>query len=134
MPSVSAAHPSAWPFSGYNEIQNPRETDSLIDYESLMDLLNIKSTGELKEAYRGWVEEKQECERPPRWTESIAVGSEAFVEKTKEILGIRAPGGKVIGENGNCEPREAEVIYEPNLGLKNSRLSPENTYYWDRSV
>ena len=42
----AVAHPSAWPFSGYNEIQNFRERYSLIDYESLMDLLNIKSAGE----------------------------------------------------------------------------------------
>lgn len=46
----AVAHPSAWPFSGYNEIQNFREKYSLIDYESLMDLLNIKSAGERKEA------------------------------------------------------------------------------------
>jgi REP element-mobilizing transposase RayT len=25
-------HPSEWPFSGYNEIQNPRQRYSLIDY------------------------------------------------------------------------------------------------------
>jgi hypothetical protein len=35
--------------------------------------------------------------------ESFAVESEAFVKKVKEKLGIRAPGRKVIGENGNCE-------------------------------
>jgi hypothetical protein len=90
--------------------------------------------GELKEAYRGWVEEsleKQACERQPRWTESIAVGSEAFVKEIKEKLGIRAPGRKVIGENGNCELREVEVLYKPNLGLENNGLSFENTYYWD---
>jgi len=32
--------------------------------------------------------------------ESIAVGSEAFVRNTKEKLGIRAIGWKVIGGNG----------------------------------
>jgi len=133
----AVAHPSAWPFSGYNEIQNPRERYSLIDYGSLMDLLNIKSAGELKEAYRGWVEEsleKQACERQPRWTESIAVGSEAFVKEIKEKLGIRAPGRKVIGENGNCELREVGVFYKPNFGLENSGLSFENTYYWDTAI
>jgi len=32
--------------------------------------------------------------------ESIAVGSESFVEHTKEVLGIRAIGREVIGEDG----------------------------------
>jgi hypothetical protein len=31
-------HPSEWPFSGYNEIQNPRERYALIDHENLMEL------------------------------------------------------------------------------------------------
>jgi hypothetical protein len=40
----------------------------------------------------------------------------------------------VIGENGNCELREVEVLYKPNLGLENNGLSFENTYYWDISI
>ena len=34
-------HPSEWSFCGYEEIQNPRQRDSLIDYEGLMDLFGI---------------------------------------------------------------------------------------------
>ena len=40
------AHPSEWPFCGYNEIQNPRKRYSLIDYDSLMDLFGIRSRDE----------------------------------------------------------------------------------------
>lgn len=74
-------HPSDWPFCGYNEIQNPRQRYSIIDYEGLMDLLNTKSMDELRKNYRGFVEEalqKQGRERKSRWTEGIAVGCEAF--------------------------------------------------------
>jgi REP element-mobilizing transposase RayT len=49
------AHPSQWPFSGYNEIQNPRQRYSLIDHGSLMDLFGIKSMEELKNSYRCWM-------------------------------------------------------------------------------
>jgi hypothetical protein len=74
-------HPSEWLFSGYNDIQIPRKRYSLLDYEILMALLNIRNMEELKKSYRGWVEEelvKEDRERQPRWTESVAVGSDGM--------------------------------------------------------
>ena len=129
-------HPSEWPFNGYNEIQNPKQRYTLIDYEVLIDLLNIRSMEELKEVYSRWVEEalrKQDWERQPRWTESIAVGSEAFIENTKERLGIRAMGRQVIGGDGSYELRGSQASYDPHFVHKNVDISPENAYYWDIS-
>jgi hypothetical protein len=51
------AHPSKWPFCGYNEIQNPRPRYSLIDYDSLIGLFGVGSRNEFKKRYRGWVAE-----------------------------------------------------------------------------
>jgi hypothetical protein len=68
-------------FGGYSEIQAPRERYALIDCEALRDLLGFGSMHDLAEAYRGWVEESvQETGRfrDGKWTESIAVGSEAL--------------------------------------------------------
>src|SRR4030043_2134088 len=42
-------HPSEWAFSGYNEIQAPRERYALIDYEGLARLLDIGSMPGLAE-------------------------------------------------------------------------------------
>jgi putative transposase len=106
----------------------------LIDYESLMDLPKFKSMDELEDTCKGWVEEsleRQDCERQPRWTESIAVGMEVFVENTKEKLGIKAVGRKVIGSDGTCELREPEASYDPLFALENSNLSSQSTYYWE---
>ena len=50
-------------------------------------------------------------EREPRWTESVAVGSKAFVEKTKAELGIKAIGREVMGADGVYELRERDVSY-----------------------
>jgi hypothetical protein len=36
-----AEHPSAWPFSGYNEIQEPRRKCKLIAYDQLRNLLGF---------------------------------------------------------------------------------------------
>ena len=67
-------------------------------------MLNIKIMEELKQSYRGWVEEelvKEDRGRQPRWRESVDVGSECFVENTKEKLGTRAMGREIIGRNGS---------------------------------
>ena len=130
-------HPSEWPFSGYNEIQNPRLRYSLIDQEGLRDLLNIRSMEELRRSYRDWVEESLSREggkRESRWTESIAVGSKAFVEKTKEELGIKAMGREVIGAEEVYELREHDVFYSHIFGVENSGLRPENRYFWNLSI
>lgn len=131
------SHPSEWPFCGYNEIQSPRQRYSLIDYESLIDLFDIQSMDEFKKTYRGWVEEalrrESHHEREPRWTESIAVGSEGFVRETKEKLGIKAMGREVIGANGSYELREPETAYGADFGPENEDLRQENAFYWDLS-
>lgn len=36
-------NPSEWPFSGYGEIQEPRQRYALIDYAKLKNLLGIES-------------------------------------------------------------------------------------------
>jgi hypothetical protein len=92
---------------------------------------------EFRKTYRGWVEEGLKKESPskrePRWTESIAVGSEAFVRDTKEKLGIKAMGREVMGANGSYELREPETPYKPDFGPENADLRQENTFYWDVS-
>jgi hypothetical protein len=73
-------HPAEWPFGGYNEIQNPHQRYSLIDYHKLIPLLQMKDIGELQESCRKRVEKDlgtRSQSRDSRWTESIAVGSPA---------------------------------------------------------
>ncbi len=128
------SHPEEWPFCGYNEIQMPRQRYSLIDYKSLMDLLSIENIDNLKKSHRCWVEEyieKNNNERESTWTESIAVGSKEFVEKTKERLGIRVKGRNVIGDNGIYELREPQFPYNANFTSENGVLREENVYCWD---
>jgi len=130
-------HPSEWPFCGYHEVQNPRQRYSIIDHESLIDLFDTRSMDELKRAYRGWVEEALErqsyCKREARWTESIAVGSEAFVRETKEKLGIKAIGREVLEGNGSYELREPEIPYDAKIDLEKEDLRLDNTLDWEIS-
>jgi hypothetical protein len=92
---------------------------------------------ELRKTYRDWVQEflaKQGRERQPRWTESIAIGAEAFVRETKEKLGIRVMGREVKRAGESYELREPEISYEANFGHENDDLRQENTYFWDVSL
>jgi len=101
-----------------------------------MDLLGIGKMEELKESYRGWVEEalaERGQGRQPRFTESIAVGSEGFIERTKAGLGIKAIGREVIGGDGVYELREPEILYSLDFTYENGDLRSENTYFWDIS-
>ncbi len=46
------SHPSLWSFSGYNEIQEPRRKNKLIDYEKLQWLVESGSYDQLKSSRR----------------------------------------------------------------------------------
>ena len=127
-------HPVEWPFCGYTEIQKPRQRYSLIDYRRLSALLQMKDISELQEFCRKSVEQNLAARnqtRDGKWTESIAVGSESYIEDTIQRLGIKAQGRKIIGGNKSCELRELAVPYGGNFTPENGPLRPQNVYYWD---
>lgn len=124
-------HLSEWPFSGYNEIQDPRRRYALIDYKKLQHTLGIKVYDQLKDTHRRWVEESLASKtngREPTWTEGIAVGSRHFVEETKAQLGVKARGRVLHKAENIYELREPHSSYGADFGAKNDALSLENTY------
>ena len=79
-----------------------------------MALLNFESYDDLKDAHYKWVAGEIQADRrdkEDKWTQSIAVGSKAFVEKIKSFLGFRAIGRKVIGADDTFELREGLAPY-----------------------
>ena len=56
--------------------------------------------------------------RDRKWTDSIAVGSRAFVIVTKERLGIRAKARKMVGTDDNFELRESGSLTMAFRGMK----------------
>jgi putative transposase len=131
------SHPSMWRFSGYNEIQDPRRKNVLIDYGRLQKLLGAGSYDQMRNSHRGWVEEylgDGEKARRDEWTESIAVGSRPFVEKVKALLGFRAKGREVIEGGEGYQVREGPAVYNPLFGAENEDIGPGNTYFWDVSA
>ena len=129
-------HPKEWIFCGCNEIQNPRKRYGLINYQRLLALLQMRGLEDLQEDSQQWIEDalvSRNYSRDTKWTEGIAVGSKRFVVATKERLGIKAKGRKVLGQDGTHELREPPAPYKGHFGTEKGLLRPENTYYWNAS-
>jgi putative transposase len=88
-------HPDQWPACGYNEIIEGKERYRIIDRDMLSNLVGHDTLETFGEMYRKHMEDAlytaSEDGREPEWTESIAVGSEEFVDSIKiNITHIRA--------------------------------------------
>ena len=127
-------HPSQWLFCGYNEIQNPRRKNVLINYDRLRELVGVETYDQVRHYHKGWVEEyvgDGNNRREEKWTKSIAVGSKEFVESVKTLLGALARGRKVTEAAEAYQLREPSALYGGHFGVKNEGIGPENRYYWD---
>jgi putative transposase len=92
-------HPSEWPVSGYNEIQTIPPRYRVIDLDSLCELTGSASIVALQSSHQQWLEHSLSAGnlgREPHWTESVAIGSEAFIEGLKARLGMTAYHRRVM--------------------------------------
>ena len=80
--------PTRWEISGIHELLTPDCADPISNLDLLTRLLGIATIDELRDVRRQWLEE-QIPGRDPIWTESVAVGSERYLERVKADLGIR---------------------------------------------
>ena len=62
--------------------------------------------------------------REDRWSEALAVGSLAFVERVKNDLGVKAAHREVLEADGTFALREPSEAYTRNLtgGKQGSKL------------
>jgi len=59
------------------------------------------------------------------------VGGKEFVEMTRDKLGYRAEGRRVVKSDEDYQLREQQASYIANSGHKKVALSDDNTYYWN---
>ena len=129
-------HPLEWPFCGYNEIQEPKRKNILINYQRLTELLGFDSYDEVKKYHKRWVDDflgNGNNIRDDKWAKSIAVGSRSFVERVKSLMGVLAIGRKSIEAGESYQLREPAIPYEAYFGTQKCDIEPENTYPWDSS-
>jgi putative transposase len=99
-----------------------------------MGVLGIKDNDGLSIAHRKWVEEvlkEGSSVRNKKWTESIAVGSKTFIEVTREKLGVKAKGRRVIGTDDMYELSEEQSSCNDVFWPKKDTLKPKNAYFWN---
>lgn len=114
-------HPRDWEVSGYNEIQSPWQRKRIIDFESLMKFLGVKSHAELAALQNRLLgEEIGVGRRNPIWTEAVAVGDDKYLQELKGALGARGYHKQIEGERGSKLLREQDPCYFLSLGLKMS--------------
>jgi len=83
------AHPCEWPWTGYHEIMGLRRRYRLIDLDRLCWRLRTDRLDDLRKNLAASLEERirrAEAKREPCWTESLAVGSQGFVERIKPLV------------------------------------------------
>ena len=130
-------HPEKWKESGFREIQNPPKRYAIIDVQSLSELSGFADLRDFQRAHREWVERGLEnglLMRDDHWSESIAVGSLAFVEKVKGELGFKAAHRNVIETDGTYALRESAEAYASNFTGESEALRSQNTFFWNETV
>ena len=70
--------------------------------------------------------------RDARWSEAVAVGSLAFVEKVKSELGIKALHREFEQVDGTYALRESGEAYRGQFDSENEALRAENTLPWEQ--
>lgn len=111
----AVAHPAEWSDCGYHEIQRPRKRRRIIDRERLRDLCGLDSLDDLPATHSRWVTEAlgddRRRRRDPEWSESIAVGNEAYVKALKKQLASRATGRRCLQLAFGHQLREDSGLY-----------------------
>jgi REP element-mobilizing transposase RayT len=119
-------HPVEWPHSGYNEIQQPPKRYAIINTGVLMELGGFSQLDALQKAHQEWVAteiKRNNSQREALWSDSVAVGSEQYVNGVKETLGVRAAGriGKAVEDTFVL--KEADVPYNAHFIAEKAVLS-----------
>jgi hypothetical protein len=108
----------------------------LLNRSKLIECCEVGSEAELRASHRDWVEaalNRDDRSRRPEWTESVAVGSDAFVSGVLETLKRQGTDRKVRDCGDHYELREPEVAYSVH-GVEKDLLRAKNTYLWGVNV
>lgn len=114
-------HPERWSHGGYREIQHPPKRYRIIDIPVLMQLTGVATLTELQAQLRSWVTEelKQDvCKRDNKWTTSVAVGRESFVNRLVTSLQNRARNKNIIEQEEGFIVKDERGAYRTISILK----------------
>ncbi len=127
-------HPSEYRLSGFNEIQNPPKRYAVINRKALLNFFSMGNQERFQQEHRYWVEAKLQADVQKRkilWSESIAIGSDGFVERIHQKLGLRAKGRSIVSEKEGIALKEVSAPYNTLFEGEKSTLRPDNSYFID---
>lgn len=124
-------NPGEWPDCGYQGIQRPPKRYRLLDLPKAATLLGCSGEDSLRREQQRWVKEgllSVACsKRDGKWSDSLAVGSQTFVETVASRLGLRARFRNIAEKEGDFILREArsayDADYEPKMFALTSYMS-----------
>ena len=104
-------HPRDWPWCGYRELVREvegspilRRRSLVVDTDALADLVGVSGAAALFARRSEWIEaaiRKGRREREALWTESVAVGSQKFLEAFQSKLGPRLGAAEICKEEAD---------------------------------
>lgn len=130
-------HPADWLHGGYREIQTPPDRYSLIDLKSLATVCGFRRANDFQLAHRAWVEEALQLntmQRDAHWTESLAVGTQPFVENVKRELGLKARHRGIAEDQGSLVLRQTRPAYAMVFDGENEALRGKNGFKLSKNV
>jgi len=107
-------HPEYWMHGGYAELQAPAYRYKRVDYESLLQLLDISSVEQMRQIRARWIAAELRRGQPvrkPEWTESVAVGSETYINSILQQLKIRNPSRRLEKADEFCVLHDTRSNY-----------------------
>ena len=130
-------HPKEWSCSGYHEIQTPPDRYRIIDLGRLSRKLGFQSVFDFQKQHHEWIEQaliENALEREAKWSQSIAVGDEPFIEQITEALYPKAGRREIVEIKGSHTVREPLPAYNAHFDTKMVSLRSKNTRFWNSSA
>jgi len=121
-------HPAEWKAGGYQEIQVAPERYRVVNRAVLAEVLGIEDLSRLATTHGEWIEaalRERGQRRLPEWSESLAVGSRAFVEQVGSELGVRARHRQIESCGNLSVLRDPGASYGGHFDGEMVRLAPE---------
>ncbi len=87
--------------------------------------------------HRNWVEDELQLESlrmEDHWAQSIAVGSNSFIDQVYKALGIKGKHRKIIEDGSSCCIKESYSPYNADFAIKMDILRVKNTMKWDANT
>jgi putative transposase len=128
----AVTHPAQWEHGGYREIQSPRSRRRIIDLAELSRLCGHSDMAAFQAEHRDWVEtalRESGARQDAIWTESLAMGSENYIARVKQALGLRASHREMVASGDGHILRESQPPYVLDSDIEKPALRPKTRFH-----